>query len=200
MKRFVFPIVLLSIAVFVLPAYADPLPKQVEVVNGPDNPVPVTMDQATVTVGNDSSNPVPVEMTEATVTISNDESNPVSVAMTDECGQLVTSAYIDIIGANYTPGPVIIVPTDSIFVLTDIVIGHNGGDSAVINISENQTTKFEMNIVFHDTSPYNPRPNMYSKSFHFNSGVPFASGSNVVVDNKTTSLKVLISGYLTTCF
>ena len=44
MKRFMLPIVLLAIAVFVVPAYADPPVKQVEVVNAPDAAVPVQGD------------------------------------------------------------------------------------------------------------------------------------------------------------
>ena len=47
--------------------------KEVEVVNTPDNPVPVTMYEATVPVANDSKNPVPVDLGNATPTIGNDQ-------------------------------------------------------------------------------------------------------------------------------
>jgi len=68
MKRFMLPIVLLAIAVFVMPAYADPEPKEVVVVNVPDAPFPVqgeveVTNQVSVTGGVEVTNtPLDVNM------------------------------------------------------------------------------------------------------------------------------------------
>jgi hypothetical protein len=72
MKRIMFLTLLLVMAAFVLPAYADPIPKEVEVINTPDNAVPVQGDvQVTNTVDvdvtNTSGNPVPVTVTNPSV-------------------------------------------------------------------------------------------------------------------------------------
>lgn len=74
MKRFILPIVLLAIAVFVMPTYADPPPKEVEVVNAPDNAVPVEGDvqvtntvDANANITNTAGNPVPVTVTNPSV-------------------------------------------------------------------------------------------------------------------------------------
>ena len=68
MKRFMILAILLTIAVFVLPANADPIPKEVEVINTPDKAVPVQGEvQVTntidVDVTNTTGNPVPVTVT-----------------------------------------------------------------------------------------------------------------------------------------
>jgi len=60
MKRFMLPTLLLVMAVFVVTAYADPLPKEVEVVNAPENPVPI---QGSVDVTNQVSITGGVEVT-----------------------------------------------------------------------------------------------------------------------------------------
>jgi len=65
MRRIALLTILLTSVVFLVPTYAgkpEPTPNQVEVVNTLDNPVPVTMDGATVTVVNDSKNPIPVDL------------------------------------------------------------------------------------------------------------------------------------------
>jgi hypothetical protein len=76
-KRFIFPIVLFAIAVFVLPAYADPPVKQVEVVNAPDNAVPV--------VGNvEVTNTVDAQVTDTVdVNVTNTTTNSVPVTVTN---------------------------------------------------------------------------------------------------------------------
>ena len=52
--------------------------KGVQVCNEPENPVPVMIDEATVTVANELSNPVPVQMTKG-----------------DDCGKEITSAFVE---------------------------------------------------------------------------------------------------------
>jgi hypothetical protein len=41
MRKFMFPLLLLLLAIFAIPTHADPLAKEVEVVNSSDNAVPV---------------------------------------------------------------------------------------------------------------------------------------------------------------
>ena len=44
MKRIMLLTLLLVLAIFVMPTHADPIPKEVEVINAPDNAVPVQGD------------------------------------------------------------------------------------------------------------------------------------------------------------
>lgn len=68
MKKSILLTLVLLLAIFVMPTHADPIPKEVEVINAPDNAVPVRGDvQVTNTVDvnvlNTTENPVPVTVT-----------------------------------------------------------------------------------------------------------------------------------------
>lgn len=68
MKRIMLLTLVLVLAIFVMPTHADPIPKEVEVINAPDNAVPVQGDvqvtnSADVNVTNTAGNSVPVTVT-----------------------------------------------------------------------------------------------------------------------------------------
>jgi hypothetical protein len=195
MRRITLLTILLTSVVFLVPTYAgkpQPSPNQVEVVNTIDNPVPVTMDQATVTVVNDSSNPLPVDLGNAQVTIGNDQSNPVPVSVVDGCTKTIVSGQY-----GFTPSVASVtfiddVPADSVFIVTDLIVSWNGGSVFRVDLLEDSSTKFSIQVLLAE-GQYHP--------FSFNSGVSFASSSDVIISNPSGwNGNVFISGYLTSCF
>lgn len=130
MKKFVLLITLLVAVVFIIPTYAVKPPQpadQVEIINAPENPVPVTTDdQLDVNVTNAS--PIPVTIPDA------------------GSQKTIVSAYI------LPSGSLRIVPADKIFILTDIVVdyGFNGGQNFFIK--EDTIAKFHM--TFGGDPPY----------------------------------------------
>ena len=184
MKRFLLLALVLMLAVFVMPTYADPPIRQVEVVNGPDAAVPVQGDvQVTNTVDADAN-------------ITNTAENPVQVTgeltVVDGAAQkTIRSGYAETI-VNTEPTKVLLtVSAGKTFILTDIV-GNECPECDNFNqfsILENDTVKFTINFNYEETT-------VKTKSVHLNSGVPFAAGSEVVLDaTEDPAVAILITGY-----
>ena len=176
MKRNMLLVVLMAFAVFAIPSHAGkPTPQtgQVEVVNSPENPVPVTTaDQIDVNVITEPTVPRDVNVT---------NSSPIPVILTDGIGQKnIISGYVD----SITGGGVITVPGDKQLILADIVI-YFGGENTRIKVNEDGNIKLNMAYFYEQGG--------YTRSLHFNSGIPFASGSNVNIEGNG---RVTISGYL----
>ena len=84
------------------------------------------------------------------------------------------------------------VPNDRVFVATDLIVSWAGGSVFTVELSDGATTKFSLRVLLSE-GQYHP--------FNFNSGIAFASGSDVIIANPSGwTGQVFISGYTTTCF
>jgi hypothetical protein len=144
---------------------------------GNTGPIPVTMDEADVTVVNDKDNPVPVTVTDK------DQRKPMSEFYTYR---------LEGSGRKIKDFEVMEVPEGKIFVLTDMLaLEHDGSNSLVIfSLIEDSTLKYSDGTVIH---------------FDLITGVVFAAGSRVLVrltytadqaEGAYSEGSIFVSGYL----
>ena len=140
--------------------------------------------------------PIPVTMDEADVTVVNDKDNPVPVTVTDKGQRKPISEFytyrLEGSGQKIKDFQVMDVPEGKIFVLTDMLaLEHDGSNSLVIfSLLEENTLKYPDGTVIH---------------FDLITGVVFAAGSRVQVrltytadqaERAYSEGSIFLSGYL----
>jgi hypothetical protein len=90
----------------------------------------------------------------------------------------VISKYIEFIGPTTTEVTLMAVPVGKMVVITDILI-LNG---IRFWVKEDTSTKIFLDVEF-------------SKEYHFNSGIPFSSGTNIIVKGSNLPNYIFFSGY-----
>jgi hypothetical protein len=176
MKKFIPLIALLVIAISVMPIYAEAPIKQVEIVNLPENPVPVTTDdQLDVNITNVS--PIPVSIIDGSAS------------------KVPVSVYVQV-QTNIADYNLMTVPDGKIFVLTDII---GSTDSSIGGVrfffKEDTTTKLHITWLGWGGARYKK-----IDSINFRSGIPFSPESTVAISLVTIAtphlVNITITGYL----
>lgn len=104
----------------------------------------------------------------------------------------IASGFVEI--TNYETDndkTLLIVPSDKTFILTDIASVQTSNvnyNHQAFSIMVNNERKIGLRF-FHYSNDENP------KSLHFNSGIPFAPGSNIIIHATSYSIAIIISGY-----